>query len=92
MGMDAVAVSCVIPSSVGGLWYTQGGWWQLDTATPPVFQPVTTRLVCQVLETVHDDLEQVVVGDYNIVEEYEVEEFRTEAEEFIVHENFSITE
>jgi len=35
---------------------------------------------------------QVVVGGYNIVEEYEVEEFRTEAEEFIVHENFSITE
>jgi len=34
---------------------------------------------------------QVVVGDYKLTEEYEVPEFRTEAESFIVHENFSIT-
>jgi len=34
---------------------------------------------------------KVVVGDYKLTEEYEVPEFRTEAESFIVHENFTIS-
>jgi len=52
-------------------------------------QWVLTAAHC--LDQAYINFYQVVVGDYRIVNEYEVTEFRTEADSFIIHENFTLT-